>query len=242
MMLRRVGILGGMGPEATVLLMSKIIAAVSADDDCDHIPLIVDQNSQVPSRIERLLNGGGDDPEPILTEMAKRLESSGADALAMSCNTAHHYAAAISSSVKVPFINMVSLSAARARQMAGVGGRVGVLASPAVRRIGLFDGAFDAVGLTTIYPANDDAVLGAIRSIKAEGINGHAREIFRGASEALLADGVAIQVIGCTEFSLIAGDVATGASAFDTLDVLTEAIVAFSHGVSSETLAAHAGS
>lgn len=56
---RPVGILGGMGPQATVLLMDKLIAAVRAADDRDHIPLIVDQNTQVPSRIQRLIEGAG---------------------------------------------------------------------------------------------------------------------------------------------------------------------------------------
>ena len=63
---RRVGILGGMGPQATVLLMSRLIAAVPARDDADHIPLIVDQNPQVPSRIRFLIEGQGEDPAPTL--------------------------------------------------------------------------------------------------------------------------------------------------------------------------------
>ncbi len=87
---RTVGILGGMGPEATVLLMQKVIAAVPARDDSDHVPLIVDQNSQVPSRIRRLIEGVGEDPAPVLAAMARRLEAAGAEALAMPCNTAHH--------------------------------------------------------------------------------------------------------------------------------------------------------
>src|SRR5699024_6094263 len=72
--LRRVGILGGMGPEATVLLMSRVIAATPAKDDADHIPLIVDQNPQGPSRIARLIEGIGADPAPVLAAMARRLE------------------------------------------------------------------------------------------------------------------------------------------------------------------------
>ena len=68
--MKRVGILGGMGPQATVLLMQKIIAATPATDDADHIPLIVDQNPQVPSRIRRLIEGTGEDPAPVLAAMA----------------------------------------------------------------------------------------------------------------------------------------------------------------------------
>ena len=85
--MRRVGILGGMGPQATILIMQKLIACVSAEDDSDHIPLIVDQNPQVPSRIAHLIEGMGADPGPVLAGMARRLVAAGAEALAMPCNT-----------------------------------------------------------------------------------------------------------------------------------------------------------
>ena len=70
-MLRRIGILGGMGPQATVALMQRLIDAVPAADDRDHIPLIVDDNTQVPSRIAALINGAGTDPGPVLVQMAR---------------------------------------------------------------------------------------------------------------------------------------------------------------------------
>ncbi|WP_372837368.1 aspartate/glutamate racemase family protein, partial [Puniceibacterium confluentis] len=117
--MRRIGILGGMGPEATILIMQKILAGVSAQDDSDHIPLIVDQNTQVPSRIRHLLEGGTVDPAPALADMARRLVAGGAEALAMPCNTAHHYAEAIRAAVTVPFLDMVALSVAHAAALAG---------------------------------------------------------------------------------------------------------------------------
>ena len=64
--MKTVGILGGTGPEATVLLLQRILAATPARDDADHIPLIVHQNPQVPSRIRHLIEGTGDDPGPVL--------------------------------------------------------------------------------------------------------------------------------------------------------------------------------
>jgi aspartate racemase len=205
--MRTVGILGGMGPEATVLLMQKIIAAVPARDDADHIPLIVDQNSQVPSRIARLIEGTGADPAPVLVAMAKRLEGAGAMALAMPCNTAHHYASDIRAAVNIPFLDMVAASARAALAVAGLGGKVGLLASPAVAKVGLFDGALAALGLEVVHP-DDGAALQA-------------------ASGALLAKGAKVQLIACTEFSLIADAVAPGARAIDTLDVLVNEIVGF---------------
>ncbi|MEM6728701.1 MAG: aspartate racemase, partial [Pseudomonadota bacterium] len=64
--MRPVGVIGGMGPAATVLFMSRVIDAVEAKDDADHIPLLVDQNPQVPSRIGTLLEDGDEDPGPVL--------------------------------------------------------------------------------------------------------------------------------------------------------------------------------
>jgi aspartate racemase len=225
---RVVGILGGMGPEATVLLMQKVIAAVPARDDADHVPLVVDQNSQVPSRIKRLIEGTGEDPAPVLAAMARRLERAGAQALAMPCNTAHHYADVIRRAAHVPLLDMVALSVAKAKALGGEGAPVGILASPAVRRVGLFDGPMAAAGLKPLYAADEDTTLRAIRSIKANGPTDAARVALKAASAELLSRGAHVQMVACTEFSLIADAVAEGVTAFDTLDALVDEIVAFS--------------
>jgi aspartate racemase len=226
--MRRVGVLGGMGPQATILLMQKVLDAVAAKDDADHIPLIVDQNPQVPSRILRLIEGEGDDPEPILIDMARRLVAGGADALAMPCNTAHHYAPAIRAAVDVPFLDMVELSVAKSAQLARADGRVGLLASPAVRRIGLFDARLARLGIEALYPEDEAALLATIRQIKATGAGPAAHATLKAASEDLLQRGATVQMIACTEFSLISGALAEGAMGIDTLDVLVDAIKDFS--------------
>jgi aspartate racemase len=222
--MRTVGILGGMGPEATVLLMQRLLRAAGAEDDSGHIHLVVDQNPQVPSRIAFLLEGRGEDPAPVLAAMARGLEAAGAEALAMPCNTAHHFAPAIRDAVTVPFLDMVTLAVARARALAGPGGRVGVLASPAVRRTALFEARMAAAGLEPLYPEDEAALLSAIRRIKAAAADGTARDVLGAVSAGLVARGARVQMIACTEFSLIADAVAEDAVAFDTLDVLVEAI------------------
>lgn len=231
--MRRVGILGGMGPEATILLMQKVLGAVKAQDDADHVPLIVDQNPQVPSRIRHLIEGEGPGPGPVLAGMATRLVAAGAEALAMPCNTAHHYAPAIRAAVDVPFLDMIALAADHAAGLAGQGGRVGILASPAVRKIGLFERALADRRLAPAYPTDQDALLAAIRGIKAAGPSDTARAALRAASADLLAAGARVQMIACTEFSLIPAAIVEGVTAFDTLDRLADAIVKFA-GVNPE--------
>ena len=122
---------------------------------------------------------------------------------------------------------MVDLSVTKAAKLAGPDGQVGILASPAVRRIGLFDAALARFGVAALYPEDEAAMLGAIRQIKAGGPGPEARAILRGASDGLLQRGASVQMIACTEFSLVPGATAEDAVAFDTLDVLVEAIRVF---------------
>ncbi len=225
---RRIGILGGMGPQATILLQQKLLDAVTADDDCDHIPLIVDMNPQVPSRIEHLIHKRGDSPAPVLVVMAKRLQAAGAEALAMPCNTAHCYSDAILDAVSLPFLDMVALAVENADRILGQGGRVGILASPAVQMTELFDKALAQRGLTTVWPKNSAEMLQAIQLVKSEGPCAQAKKIFCAASHELAVKGALLQLVACSEFSLLIDNVVPGVRAVDTLDLLVTAIRDFS--------------
>jgi aspartate racemase len=96
-----------------------------------------------------------------------------------------------------------------------------------LRKVGLFDRVLDQAGLVPAYPADQDALLSAIREIKAKGPTDQTRAALVRASSDLMDQGARVQIIACTEFSLIADATAPGAQAFDTLDVLTTAICAF---------------
>lgn len=224
--MKTIGILGGMGPEATIDLMRRVVAATPATDDADHVPLLVDQNTQVPSRIAHLIEGTGTDPGPVLAAMARRLEAAGAQALALPCNTAHHYAEQISAAVDIPFLNMIDLSVAEAKRAAKRHGatEVGLLGSPALETAGVYAGAMAAQGLRAEYPADQDGLLQAIKRVKREGSNDTSRGLLRAASDSLTAQ---VQIIACTEFSLISDALPTHIHAIDTLDVLTRAIIRF---------------
>jgi aspartate racemase len=225
-----------MGPEATVLLMHRIISATPATDDADHLPLIVDQNPQVPSRIRHIIEGAGDDPGPVLAAMARRLQDAGAEALAMPCNTAHHYAPAIRQATTIPFLDIVALSVGHVARRVGKGGTVGMLASPAVRKIGLFDRAFADAGLIAAHVSDENAMLSAIRQIKSGGVTAEARAMLAAASAELLARGATVQLVACTEFSLVSDFAAPDATVIDTLDLLVGEIVAFatSDGINAD--------
>ena len=229
--MRRVGILGGMGPEATVLLMSRVITAVSARDDADHIPLIVHQNPAVPSRIRHLVEGGGADPAPVLAAMARDLQAAGAEALAMPCNTAHAYADAVRGAVALPFLDMVRATAAALP--AGV--RVGMLASPAVRIAGVFAAPFAARGIVPVWPDDDAPALALIRRVKAgDRGDGACAELTR---QAAALEGADHLLVACTEMSLLTRGLG-GRRFTDSLDCLVAQIVAFARNGAGGSLRA----
>jgi aspartate racemase len=223
--MRTVGILGGMGPEATVDLMRRVIAGTQATEDAGHVPLLVDQNPGVPSRIAHLIDGTGINPAPVLIGMAQRLEAAGAQALAMPCNTAHHYAPQIAAAVGIPFLNMVDLSVAAAAETGQT--RIGILGSPALQIAGIYGAAMAARGLEAVYPADQDAMLRAIRQIKLEGANDLSKALLKTASDSI---DTTVQILACTEFSLIAGALPPRVSGIDTLDVLARAVIRFAKG------------
>lgn len=226
--LRRIGVLGGMGPEATVLFMQKMLAAVTAQDDADHIPLLVDSNSQVPSRIAAIVEGTGENPAPVLIDMARRLVVAGAEALAMPCNTAHFYAPQISAASDVPFLNMLELSCDAGFARMGSDGRIGLLGSPALQQTQVFEAPLAARGLRPVYAADQPALLSAIRDIKANGPSEVARTTVNRAADEMAANGAAAICICCTEFSLLSKQIAASVPLYDSLDVLVSACVAFS--------------
>ena len=223
---RVVGIIGGMGPEATILLISRVIAKTPADDDSDHVPLIIDCNTQVPSRIKAIIEKTGENPGPTIAMMAKGLEQNGACALAMPCNTAHHYKSYIMNSVHIPFLDMIELSASRLTSMKIKS--AGVLASPAVQQTGIFDQAFSKKGIATLYPTNQMELLEAIQNVKKFGDNSSSRSILLSSAEKLVGCNADILVVACSELSIIADELKDRHCLLDTIDLLAEEIIKFS--------------
>ncbi len=226
--MKTVGILGGMGPEATILLMQKVLSAVPAQDDADHVPLIVHQNPQVPSRIKALIEGAGEDPGPVLAQMARDLARAGAQAIAMPCNTAHHYAPAIEGAVDLPFLNMLECTA---DALVTAGARnVGMLASPATRLAGVFEAPFAKRGLTPVVLPDDGPLLEIIRAVKAGGkADGLSPELAELAQQ-LIVNGADHLLVACTELSLLTDTLPDGTPWTDSLDCLVDGIVGFARG------------
>ena len=221
-----IGILGGMGPEATTLLMTRIINLTEAVDDRDHIPMFIDNNTQVPSRIKALIENTGEDPGPVLEKMSVQLENLGAQALAMPCNTAHYYADRIEKATQIPLLNMVELSVEKTAKLNNVK-KVGILGSPAIKNIELYDKSYKNRNIETLYPKDQPRLLEAIRTIKSGKDEEKARQILENTSHELVQNGADILLVACSEFSIITDSIPADMFFVDTIDVLAQAVVDF---------------
>jgi aspartate racemase len=219
---RVVGIIGGMGPEATVDLMRRVIAKTPVRDDQDHIHLIVESNPKIPSRIAHLIDGTGPDPTPELMRIAANLQRAGADALAIPCNTAHAYADAIRRAVSIPLLDMVSLTV---EEIASAGhARVGLLASTAVHNTALYETAFSAHEIAALRPPRQEEVMALIKAVK-RGDTGAQAQAALGHIALEMAEQADVLLVGCSELSVIAAGIAV--PFVDSLDVLAQAVVSF---------------
>jgi len=220
---RVVGIIGGMGPEATLDLMRRVLAKTPAQGDQDHIHLIVESNPKIPSRVAHLIDGTGADPTPELIRIAQNLQRAGAEALAIPCNTAHAYAHSIRRAISIPLLDMVQLTVdhiAGSRRVA----RVGLLASSAVLATELYAKCFAGHGIAIVHPARQDEVMSLIKAVKC-GETGPEIQAALAGIALDLANRADVLLVGCSELSVIAAGIT--APFVDSLDVQAQAIVNF---------------
>lgn len=220
-----VGVLGGMGPDATLAFMQRVIDATPAEDDIDHVHLLVDNNPKVPSRIKALIDGDGENPGPTIAAMACRLEQAGADFLVMPCNTAHYYWQDAQDAVGIPVWHIVERTLDTiARRVPGA--KVGMLCSPALRKIGLYEGFAQERGLSLVYPSDEDAVLEVIRAVKrGQGRQPETLAAFNRAADGFSRQGADVLVLACTELSVIQSGLNTTVPVHDSLQILAEEVV-----------------
>lgn len=132
-----IGILGGMGPEATVDLFHWIVRLTPAEEDSDHLHILIDNNPHVPSRIKAIMENG-ESPLPMLVKMAQGLKDLGADFLIIPCNTASYYIDALREKVQIPVLSIVEETAACTMLHHPNLKKVGLLATEAMVRVGLY--------------------------------------------------------------------------------------------------------
>ena len=192
------GVLGGMGPAATLDFLAKLQALTPAERDQDHIRTLVDINPQVPDRNDPL-----NKPGPVLAEMAGALRGAGADVLAIACNTAHAYADIITSSSGLPLIDMIGGAAAAARDSGAR--RAGVLGTRDALKLYREYLAAQGMGMVTLEPDRQEAFMALIYQIKRGERGPQVREAMAALAADLTAGGAEAIIAGCTEVPLVLG-------------------------------------
>ena len=198
-----IGVLGGMGPLATVDFFNKVLLATPAKGDADHVPLLIQSDPRIPPRPVAILNSGRS-PLPQLSAGRDRLIAAGATALAMPCNTAHFWYADLVKGCSVPFISIVSASIAELGKLAAPGARIGIIATRATLAAKIFDAPLMLAGYTAVLPSDDmldTLVLPGIERVKAgQAVQGG--PLIEQVVQALMSHGASAVLLACTETPL----------------------------------------
>lgn len=247
-----IGILGGMGPEATNRLCALVTAATPARTDQEHVPVITYNNPRIPDRVAGVY-GGGESPVPELRRTARVLEDAGADLLVMPCNLAHFFISEIQTAVRVPVLDLIEETV---RFVVGQHPRArvaGLLASTPTIGSGLYGDAFGRHGVTVIAPRDEEQQALVMRAVYGpEGIKGGGKErpraLLRDAARSLAAAGAEVVIAGCTEIPLVLTREDVSVPLVDPLEVVARVAVrlALPGGVSEDSVSvrevtSHAG-
>lgn len=226
--MKTIGIIGGMGPAATIDLYKKIVEQTPAEKDQDHIHVIIDSYPQIEDRTGYILYGGKN-PAPKLIESAKRLESAGADALIMPCNTAHYFAKEIESAVNIPLIHIVKCSAEAIKNNYPETKNIGLIATTGTIKAGVYGNILKDYGfeIITLPEKIENNIMDCIyKGVKAGKTEEYSR-LFQQCIDEIADLGADLLIEGCTEIPLLMPYVKTKLPAVDATYELACSAVKF---------------
>lgn len=226
-----IGILGGMGPEATAELFCRIIRATPAKKDQSHLRVIIDNNPKIPDRTEAIVSGGPS-PLPAIVKTAKNLEKAGADFVVMPCNTAHYYFEDLKKSIGLPVLNMIELTAEAIKKGFPNTKKVGIIATTGTVKTKIYDRALETIGVELIYPTEElqNKIMEAIYDNIKSGRIKEGKKIILKVIGYLIQRGSNLVISGCTEVSLVLKNISLPVTIIDPLQILSEAAVAAALG------------
>jgi aspartate racemase len=204
---KTIGVLGGMGPEATAYFFGLIVERTRAGRDQDHVPVIIDCNPKIPDRTAAIMGEGPSPARPLLAG-ARRLAHAGAGFVVVPCVSAHAFLPWVRERSPVPFVDLVDETCLYVRRSVPKLKKVGLLATTGTVRSGMFDAAFRAAGMEVLVPADDgqrrlmDAIYGRA-GIKAGAKSGRPRARVLAVCRELIRRGAQAIIAGCTEIPLV---------------------------------------
>jgi len=226
---KTIGILGGMGPEATAYLYELIIKHTRAEKDQEHIKVVIYSNPEIPPRTDAILEKGPS-PTPLLVEGFMRLRDAGVDFVVMPCVTAHHFIPEVKEQVDFPLISLLDESVTWAKEEIPEIRKAGLIASPGTIKSRLFHDAFAQAGIEVITPEEEEQaqVIEAIfgeQGIKAGYTSGSSKEILVSIAKVLIARGADAIIAGCTEVPLVLKDMDIPVPLIEPLRIAAKACI-----------------
>ena len=224
-----IGILGGMGPEATLYLFEKIIRNTPAKCDQDHLRVIIDNNPKVPDRTRAILENG-EDPVPMMLKSGQTLIQAGADFIIIPCISAHYFLDELNRKLSRPILSAFDAVAKRIVTEHPDIKTVGLLATIGTIQGGRFQKRLTESGIQTQVPdeSYQRHVMSAIYSIKGDPA-GLARTenktTIKHVAGHLIQDGCQGIIAGCTEIPLVLTPEDIEVPLFNPLFILAEAAI-----------------
>lgn len=215
------GVIGGMGPEATSYYYENVIAHTRAEKDQDHINMVILSHASIPDRTESIISGDSAHLIRILTEDARTLEKLGAANIAIPCNTSHYYYEQIQKAVSVPVINMVRESVAYAVEKIADVKRIGIMATDGTINSRIYHKECRKLGITPVKPSPERQrdVMSLIYDDIKSGKKGDRAKFDRVLSE-FMRKGCDAVILACTELSVFKGKHEIPTLCLDAMDVL----------------------
>lgn len=217
----RLGILGGMGPQATQDFYQRILDRTDAACDQEHLPTLIWSDTAMPDRTAAILGGDAEGCYQRLLEGARLLERGGCTALAIPCNTSHYFADRLQGDLTIPLIHMpretVGVLAAEGKKKVGILGTDGTICT------GVYQKECDARGIEALSPPADiqKLVMSIIYDEIKRGETG-SREKFAVIDHWLRQAGCDSAILGCTELSVYRTYHSLPDYYLDAMDVLAQ--------------------
>lgn len=218
-----IGVIGGMGPHAGVLLVQRILAATVAVRDQDHLPIaLLSYASRIPDRSEFVEGFSPVNPAGAILDVAADLAGLGVQVAGMPCNTAHVpvifdqiVAGLPGRAPGLRLLNLIDETVAHAAVHLPDVKRVGLLATLGTYRSGIYEKRLEKAGLLPVVPDSEAHELQIHRAIydpeygikaKANPVTDRAIDELSIAIEQLANRGAEAVILGCTEISIAFDD------------------------------------
>lgn len=197
-----VGILGGMGPAATVDFYSKLIAATPASTDQEHLRVMIWADPSVPDRT-RAITGGGGDPTESLAAGAQQLKKAGAAFYVVTCNGAHAFLPRVRDKVDLEYLSIVEVTTEHLAALPYVSS-AGLLATDATLSVGLYQVSLEKAGIKPLLPDRESqrSVMAAIYAVKSGTLTMERERALINVAERLAEEGADVIIAACTEIPL----------------------------------------